>query len=150
MARARAVEDELSADNSFTFIGLNRAQLPSISQYDRIEMRNSANQEVENAWGFPPMSDSPEAITNGTDVSALIGVHAEALSKKLQRLRRKQTFGPLVKPLRAFSTAETAKFLGIKEGYLRVLSLGGKGPKPAVSNSGRRSYTAEQILELRQ
>ena len=68
---------------------------------------------------------------------------------KLQRLRRKDTPGPSAKPLRGFSTAEAAKFLGIKEGYLRTLALEGKGAHPAAGSNGRRLYTAEQILELR-
>jgi len=113
-------------------------------------MRYSGDSRVENAWRIQPMSDTPGAPPDRSDVGALIGAHAEALSNKLQRLRKKQASGPTLKPLRAFSTAETARFLRVKEGYLRALSLGGKGPKPAVTNSGRRSYTAEQILELRQ
>jgi chromosome partitioning protein len=95
------------------------------------------------------MTDSYPTGTAGSDASELIGAHAEALSNKLQRLRRKDTPGPSAKPLRAFSTTETAKFLGIKEGYLRTLALEGKGSHPAASSNGRRLYTAEQILELR-
>jgi chromosome partitioning protein len=88
--------------------------------------------------------------SNRSDVSASIGVQAEALSKKLQRLRKKQAPGPSPKSLRTFSTAEVAKFLGVKEGYLRTLSLEGKGPLPSATASGRRNYSAAQIHELRQ
>jgi chromosome partitioning protein len=95
------------------------------------------------------MNDAHHPGTDRSDVCALIGQHAEALSAKLQRLRKKDSPGPSAKPLRAFSTAETAKFLGIKEGYLRTLALEGKGSHPIGGISGRRSYSAEQILELR-
>jgi chromosome partitioning protein len=40
--------------------------------------------------------------------------------------------------------------IGVSDGYLRQLSLDGKGPSPDVSASGRRSYTLAQINELRQ
>src|ERR1700722_20807592 len=95
------------------------------------------------------MNDIEHTARDHSDMSALIGEHAEALSAKLQRLRRKEAPGPSAKPLRGFSTAEAAKFLGIKEGYLRTLALEGKGAHPAAGSSGRRRYAAEQILELR-
>jgi chromosome partitioning protein len=96
------------------------------------------------------MDDAHYPEMDRPDGSALIGEHAEALSRKLQRLRKKEVPGPSAKPLRSFSTTETAKFLGIKEGYLRTLALEGKGAHPAGGNNGRRSYSAGQILELRQ
>ena len=95
------------------------------------------------------MNDIEHTARDHADMSALIGEHAEALSSKLQRLRRKDTPGPSAKPLRGFSTAEAAKFLGIQEGYLRTLALEGKGAHPAAGSNGRRIYTAEQIHDLR-
>jgi chromosome partitioning protein len=95
------------------------------------------------------MNNIHPPVRDRADVSALIGEHAEALSAKLQRLRRKETPGPTAKPLRGFSTAEAAKFLGIQEGYLRTLALEGKGAHPAAGSNGRRNYTAEQIQDLR-
>ena len=83
------------------------------------------------------------------DIDSLISIQARELSEKLQA-HRLELFPPAAqKPLRAFQAAEAAKLLGVKSGYLRNLSLEGKGPMPAVTSSGRRSYTAEQIQELR-
>jgi chromosome partitioning protein len=95
------------------------------------------------------MNDVEHTGTDRSDMSALIGEHAEALSGKLQRLRPKDRLGSFAKPLRGFSTAETAKLLGIQEGYLRTLALEGKGAHPVAGSNGRRIYAAEQILELR-
>jgi chromosome partitioning protein len=83
------------------------------------------------------------------DIDTLISAQAHELSEKLQA-HRLELFPPAAqKPLRAFQAAEAAKLLGVKSGYLRNLSLEGKGPTPAVTRSGRRSYTAEQVQELR-
>src|SRR5690606_1151588 len=41
-------------------------------------------------------------------------------------------------------------FIGISDGYLRQLSLDGLGPAPEVGPTGRRSYTLDQVNELRQ
>ncbi|RVA09943.1 MerR family transcriptional regulator, partial [Mesorhizobium sp. M7D.F.Ca.US.004.03.1.1] len=54
------------------------------------------------------------------------------------------------KNLRSFSLAEVATYLGVSQSHLKKLHLEGKGPVPETSTSGRRSYTAEQMLELRQ
>ena len=45
---------------------------------------------------------------------------------------------------------QQADFIGVTQNHVKKLHLDGKGPAPAVSSSGRRSYTAEQMLELRQ
>jgi chromosome partitioning protein len=74
---------------------------------------------------------------------------AEMLSGELQTLRQQQFPPTAQKPLRTFSSNEAAKFLGVKSSYLRNLSLDGKGPAPAVTSTGRRSFTAAQIQELR-
>jgi chromosome partitioning protein len=84
-----------------------------------------------------------------TDIASLISAQAQELSAKLHA-HRLSLFPPSAeKPLRSFQTNEVAKFLGLKPGYLKNLSLEGKGPRPNVSSSGRRFYTAEQIKELR-
>jgi chromosome partitioning protein len=71
-----------------------------------------------------------------------------ALSDELNALRQ-TLFPPAAqKALRTFSSGEAAKLLGVADAYLRQLSLGGKGPEPAIQG-GRRSYTLEQINELR-
>lgn len=81
-----------------------------------------------------------------TDVIAGDGA---ALSKELLAMR--ETLFPPVsqKTLRSFSSVETAKLVGIADAYLRQLSLGGKGPQPAIGAGGRRSYTLDQINALR-
>ncbi len=63
---------------------------------------------------------------------------------------RKTLFPPKSKKgLRSFSSGEAAKLIGIADGYLRQLSLSGKGPQPEIGAGGRRSYTLNQINDLR-
>src|SRR5689334_13418082 len=96
-----------------------------------------------------PMDSLIEDRKAVADIDTLISAQAHELSEKLQA-HRLELFPPAAqKPLRAFQAAEAAKLLGVKSGYLRNLSLEGKGPTPAVTSSGRRSYTAEQVQELR-
>ncbi|MER8575774.1 plasmid partitioning protein RepA [Mesorhizobium sp. M1409] len=74
----------------------------------------------------------------------------DQISKKLHLLSM-QRFPPNAKKnLRSFSLAEVATYLGVSQSHLKKLHLEGKGPVPETSTSGRRSYTAEQMLELRQ
>jgi chromosome partitioning protein len=73
----------------------------------------------------------------------------DQISKKLHLLSM-QRFPPHAKKnLRSFSLAEVATYLGVSQSHLKKLHLEGKGPVPETSSSGRRSYTAEQMLELR-
>lgn len=82
-------------------------------------------------------------------IHELVGVHARSLSEML-REHRLQLFPPEAqKTLRTFSSAEVAQFVGIDSGYLRRLSLNDKGPSPQVSAGGHRSYTAQDMQELR-
>jgi chromosome partitioning protein len=61
------------------------------------------------------------------DIAELIALQAKALSEKLQAHRLK-LFPPYAqKPLRQFGIGEAAKFLGVSPGYLKNLSLEGKG-----------------------
>src|SRR6202021_4173912 len=53
------------------------------------------------------------------------------------------------KSLRRCSSGEAAKLIGVNDGYLRQLSLEGRGPQPETGPSGRRSYTLENVQELR-
>jgi chromosome partitioning protein len=53
------------------------------------------------------------------------------------------------KQLRRFTSAETAKFLGINEGYIRVLAAQGKAPLPEPGANGRRTFSAEEMNALR-
>lgn len=83
-------------------------------------------------------------------IHELVGAHARELSSKLQA-HRLQLFPPEArKTLRRFSSIEAAKLIGINDGYLRRLSLEGKGPQVDVGRQGRRSYTVEDIQALRE
>ena len=74
----------------------------------------------------------------------------DLISKKLHLLSV-QRFPPNAKKtLRSFSLSEVANYVGVSQSTLKKLHLEGKGPSPQTSSSGRRSYTAEQMLELRQ
>jgi hypothetical protein len=48
-----------------------------------------------------------------------------------------------------FSLAEVAYFPGVTPSNVKKLHLEGKGPTPATTPAGRRTYSAEQMLELR-
>jgi len=87
----------------------------------------------------PPLSEIHEVIAGD----------AQQLSAKLLA-HRKKLFPPEArKTLRRFSSGEAAKLIGINDGYLRQLSLDGKGPRPETSPTGRRSYSFEDIQALR-
>jgi chromosome partitioning protein len=82
-------------------------------------------------------------------MTSVIAGDGSALSHELNLLR-KTLFPPeSKKALRSFSSGEAAKLIGIADGYLRQLSLSGKGPQPEIGAGGRRSYTLDQINELR-
>ncbi|MBU2960234.1 plasmid partitioning protein RepA [Citreicella sp. C3M06] len=84
-----------------------------------------------------------------TRIDQLVGTHAEKLSERLQA-HRAQLFPPHArKTLRKFTSGEVAALLGVKDAYLRKLSLDGKGPQPETGAGGRRLYSAEDILALR-
>jgi chromosome partitioning protein len=78
----------------------------------------------------------------------LIQQHGAELSSQLQAHHR-NTFPPEAeKVIRHFSPAETARLIGIHEGYLRQITAEGKGFSPATRN-GRRSYSVNDIHEIR-
>ena len=74
----------------------------------------------------------------------------ELISDKLYMLRIEHYPPNATKGLRQFSLAEVAYFLGVTQSNVKKLHLEGKGPSPTTTASGRRTYTAEQMLELRQ
>ncbi len=75
---------------------------------------------------------------------------ASALSDRLRAVGE-LAFPPLAeKSLRSFTSGEVAQIVGVSDGYLRQLSLDGLGPMPELGTAGRRSYTLEQINELRE
>lgn len=82
-------------------------------------------------------------------IHELVGSHARKLSERLQAHRLK-LFPPTArKTLRTFSSSEAARLIGINDGYLRRLSLEGKGPKIEAGPGGRRSYAVEDLQALR-
>ncbi|OYU17019.1 MAG: plasmid partitioning protein RepA [Rhodobacteraceae bacterium PARR1] len=83
-------------------------------------------------------------------IDRLVGDHAAKLSERLMA-HRAQLFPPDArKELRRFSSGEVAALLGVKDAYLRKLSLEGRGPQPETGPGGRRLYTSDDIRALRQ
>jgi chromosome partitioning protein len=97
------------------------------------------------------MNANPSASLHSTvNFEDQILEQGDLISKKLHLLSV-QRFPPNArKTLRTLSLAEVANYVGVSQSTLKKLHLDGKGPSPQTSSSGRRSYTAEQILELRQ
>ena len=81
---------------------------------------------------------------------ARIANHAKRLSEQLQMLSERMFPPTAQKSLRTFSSTEAAALVGVSDGFLRALSLEGKGPSPDLSDSGRRSFSLAQVNELRQ
>ena len=90
------------------------------------------------------------AFIEDLDFDKEILEQGELISDKLNMLRLEQYPPNALKGLRQFSSVEVAEFLGVTQNHIKKLHLEGKGPEPQVSSSGRRSYTAEQMMELRQ
>ncbi len=83
-------------------------------------------------------------------IHTLIASHARDLSDKLQQ-HRHQLFPPSArKQIRRFSSGEVAALVGVDDGYLRRLSLEGKGPQPDVNAAGRRLYSVADVRALRE
>ncbi|MGK6315604.1 plasmid partitioning protein RepA [Neorhizobium sp. DT-125] len=87
---------------------------------------------------------------NQASTSAHITRCAEALSARLRAVGERAFPPTAQKSLRSFTSGEVAEIVGISDGYLRQLSLDGLGPSPGLGTAGRRSYTLEQINELRE
>ncbi len=88
-------------------------------------------------------------MNDHSQIHTLISGHARGLSTRLHA-HRMQLFPPAArKSLRKFSSGEAAKLIGVNDGYLRHLSLDGRGPKPETTANGRRSYSIEDIQALR-
>lgn len=87
--------------------------------------------------------------TESISSDARISHHARQLSMQLQLLRERLFPPSSQKQLKTFTSGEAAQLVGVSDGYLRQLSIDGKGPSPDTSSTGRRSYTLAQIMELR-
>lgn len=89
-------------------------------------------------------------MTTYQRIDQLVGTHAEKLSERLLQ-HRAQLFPPNArKELRRFTSGEVAELLGVKDAYLRKLSLDGRGPQPETGPGGRRLYTPQDIGALRE
>ncbi len=83
-------------------------------------------------------------------IDTIVGQHAAMLSERLQA-HRAQLFPPNAsKELRKFTSGEVADLLGVKDAYLRKLSLDSKGPDPEIRGNGRRYYSPDDIVALRE
>ncbi|MBB4571547.1 plasmid partitioning protein RepA [Rhizobium leucaenae] len=87
---------------------------------------------------------------NRPSTSAHITQRAEALSARLRAVGERAFPPTAQKSLRSFTSGEVAEIVGVSDGYLRQLSLDGLGPSPDLGSAGRRSYTLEQINQLRE
>ena len=90
-----------------------------------------------------------KADTKDQPFDEIILQQGELISDRLNMLRQEQYPPDAQKGLRQFSLAEVAYYLGVTQSTIKKLHLEGKGPEPETSSSGRRSYSAEQMLELR-
>ena len=75
--------------------------------------------------------------------------HAEALSTRLQAIRRQLYPPQAAKTLRTFTPNEVAALIGVPAPTIRKMTLEGKGPEPARLENNHRAYTLEQMNELR-
>jgi len=85
----------------------------------------------------------------GSYIDETIRRDALTLSSQLASLRAKLFPPRSTKTLRRFSSGEAASLIGVTDAYLRQLSLAGQGPIPRMAAGGRRSYSLEQVNELR-
>jgi len=83
------------------------------------------------------------------DAAGKIVRHAHILSRHLQVMRDRMYPPRAQKHLRHFMTNEVSKLTSVPESTLRTMSIEGKGPTPARLDNNHRSYTLEQINELR-
>jgi chromosome partitioning protein len=83
------------------------------------------------------------------ELKTLIQRHSAALANQLQA-HHLSTFPPNAeKGIRNFSPAETAKLIGITEGYLRQVAAEMPDDVSTISTGGRRSYSVEAIHQVR-
>ncbi len=83
-------------------------------------------------------------------IDHVVGDHAARLSERLLAHRAQLLPPDTQKELRRFTSGEVAALLGVKDAYLRKLSLDGRGPQPLTGPGGRRLYSSADIMALRQ
>jgi chromosome partitioning protein len=95
----------------------------------------------------PPFDGSQRNVQQS--LNHLISQDAHLLSSHLVSIRQRLFPPAAQKTLRQFSSGEAATLIGISDAYLRQLSLAGEAPEPDRSTAGRRSYSLEQINDIR-
>ena len=95
------------------------------------------------------MAVAASSETHRELASSRVSRQAAALSAHLRAVGERFFPPSASKSLRSFSSGEVAQVIGVSDGYLRQLSLDELGPAPDVGTNGRRSYTLEQVNELR-
>jgi chromosome partitioning protein len=93
------------------------------------------------------MAQIPATVDRPAELKTIIQEHGEKLSAQLQAHHRTIFSPESQKSIRSFSAVEASKLLGIAEGYLR--QLGADRQPPAATKGARRSYTVEDIHEIR-
>jgi chromosome partitioning protein len=100
------------------------------------------------SWQVPNMNVLATQVQEANFAKTILA-QGEEISRKLDMLRVEKFPPDAQKRLRQFSLAEVAHFVGVSPSYLKKLHLEGKSVQPNTSPTGRRSYTAEQMNELR-
>mgnify|MGYP002682588319 CR=1 FL=1 len=98
------------------------------------------------------MNPTPAANSRPTGAQAFdetIWEDSQALGSQLQVLRERLFPPEAKKELRSFSTAETAKLIGVTESYIRNLATDEAGPIPEKAHTGRRRYTLDRLVKTR-
>lgn len=90
------------------------------------------------------------ASQNVRDTASKIGVYTSKLSAELHDMRE-AVYPPTAKKnfARTFSTLDLVRLLKVPESTLRQMTIEGKGPQPERAENNRRTYTVEQVRELR-
>jgi chromosome partitioning protein len=90
------------------------------------------------------------ASHNVRDTASKIEGYTAKLSAELHDMRETAYFPTARKTFaRTFSTTDLARLLKVPESTLRQLTIEGKGPQPERTENNRRTYTVEQVKELR-
>ncbi|WLE01021.1 plasmid partitioning protein RepA (plasmid) [Agrobacterium leguminum] len=93
----------------------------------------------------------PQAASKSVkDTASKIEAYTSKLSAELRDMRE-AAYPPEARKSfsRTFSTVDLARLLDVPESTLRQLTIEGKGPQPDRADNNRRSYTVEQVRELR-
>ena len=90
------------------------------------------------------------ASQNVRDTASKIGVYTSKLSAELNDMRE-AVYPPSAQKTfaRTFSTLDLVRLLNVPESTLRQLTIEGKGPVPERADNNRRTYSVNQVKELR-